>query len=116
MKTATKTRLPKGLPQAIAWEVARQRKAGNDVWVLENLDVNYQGKQNQPKSKCQIWILLRKQPHHRKVYCMQWERWNHGSMNYTTTLTHTGNWEWNLDHAHAKWDSLVTKDGYRRVV
>ena len=115
MKTATKTRLPKGLPQAIGWEVARQRKAGNDVWVLQNLDVDYTHKGNQPKSKCQMWILLRKQPHHRKVYCVQWERWNHGSMNYTTTLTQTGDWEWNQEYAHEQWEKLV-KQGWERIV
>jgi len=114
MNAATKTKLPKGLPQAIRWEVARKHEDGNSVWVLENLDVPYNFKADQPNSRCQIWIMLYRIPTQRKLHCIQWERWDHGA--HRTTLICTGRWDWNQDHAHKKWDELVEKQGYRRIV
>lgn len=113
MNAATKTKLPKGLPQAIAWEIARKRKEGNSVWVLHNPRVPVPAALGHAGSDCRLWIMFYKMPNHRKLHGYQWEQWDHHS--YTTPVTRTSDWEWNRDYAHKQWEALV-EDGWVRIV
>lgn len=113
MSTKTKTRLPKGLPQGLAWEIARLRKAGNDAWVITKADIVPNGSGS--RSRVQLWILLFKLPHHRKVYGKQWEQWTHTNETAPRAAHCTTDWEWNQDYAHGQWEKLV-KQGWERIV
>lgn len=113
MKTATKTRLPKGLPQSLAWEIARVRKAGNDAWVITKTDIVPNGPSG--RSHVQLWILLFKLSHHRKVYGKQWEQWTHKYETAPRAAVCTTDWVWNQDYAHEQWEKLVQK-GWERIV
>lgn len=113
MSTKTKTRLPKGLPQGLAWEIARVRKAGNDAWVITSGSIESPvGNQN---PKYQLWVLLFKLPHHRKVYGKQWEQWTHPNETAPRAAVCTTDWVWNQDYAHKEWERLVGR-GWERIV
>lgn len=113
MKTATKTRLPTGLPQSLAWEIARVRKAGNSAWVITKADIVANGSGG--RSSVQLWILLFKLPQHRKVYGLQWEQWTHQNETAPRAAHCTTDWVWNQDYAHTRWEKLVGQ-GWERIV
>ena len=113
MKTATKTRLPKGLPQSLAWEIARVRKAGNQAWVITKTDIVPNGSGG--RSSVQLWILLFKLPQHRKVDGKQWEQWTHPNETAPRAGVLTTDWQWSQDYARLRWEKLVGQ-GWERIV